>query len=224
MNQDKLKINDKYEFNEKYKMIVTDKLYSSLEMYKRIYVVRFDLRFPVIINDDCDDGIYDYSVVKNNKVITRFFSSVKSKIKAELNRRYSESMKKYKAKLIKHKPRRYEDGMRYVWVKEIGEESERKHYHVLMFFNKDCFFNCNISSRLQRIIDSAWNSALGLSDEIKLVHYCFFQYENLSIYDDDLEEKKKIMLDYYFYLTKEYTKTYDVKERSIGYSKQICNK
>ena len=219
VNQDKLKINNKYEFNKKYKKIIIDRLYSSLEDYNRIYIVRFDLRFPVIINDDCDDGIYDYSVVKNNKVITRFFSSVKSKIKAELNRRYSESMKRYKAKLVKHKPKKYKHGMGYVWVKEMGEESKRKHYHVLMFFNRDCFFYCGAGSRLRNIIDSAWNSALHLSDGKNLVHYCSFLYDSLNIYDESIEEKKKIMLDYYFYLTKEYTKTYDVKERSIGYSK-----
>lgn len=215
------KVRSEFDVNKKYQKIIAERLYSSLGNYKRIYIVRFDLRFPVIIQDDCDDGITDYSIVKNNKVITRFFESMKSTLIAELKRRYTESMKKYNLKKIKQKPRRYKHGMSYVWVKEVGKESERKHYHVMIFFNRDCFYSCKPGGVLGSVINSAWNSALHLPKESKgLVNYCFlhnYQYLNLS--DNEIDEKMEMLLDYSQYMTKVYTKAYDTKERSVGYSK-----
>ncbi|MBF4332576.1 inovirus Gp2 family protein, partial [Vibrio anguillarum] len=96
---------------KEYLIAIKDVLDVSLAEYNRVYVQRIDLRYPGYYeNYNCGD-------------ISRFFSSLKEKIKYDL---------KTKNKIGKC-------NLRYVWVRE-QLSSENPHYHVALLLNKDVYF------------------------------------------------------------------------------------
>ncbi|MFA9202576.1 MAG: inovirus Gp2 family protein [Flavobacteriales bacterium] len=140
----------------------------ALAEYKRLSVMRFDLRFPQ--NLPCRD----------DQAISRFVEALKAKIRADQHRKGTQGKRVYPCNL------------RYVWVKEQAG-SEACHYHVAIVLNHDAYFTlgnytaapCTADPDMpvdhryeppenmaERII-SAWAGALGLSIEhtVGQVHF-----------------------------------------------------
>jgi len=120
----------------------------TLEEYSRVYVLRFDLRFP--------QGYFTF----DSDHISKFIESIKAKMDADLNRKNKKGM----------------CHLRYVWAKE-QDTSDNPHYHVAIFLNKDVYFvHGELSAHegnLSAMIRQAWASSLGLSfhEIVGCVHF-----------------------------------------------------
>lgn len=99
---------------------------------------------------------------------------------------------------------------------------EKKHYHVLLFFNKDIYRSLGDysapSGNLSAMIKQAWCSAIRLlhQDFFSLVH--FVQVFYLDKNQHDLQYKIERVAEHGNYLAKNVTKRYGDGERSIGSS------
>ncbi|MDV5226072.1 inovirus Gp2 family protein [Providencia rettgeri] len=189
--------------NAHYKDKIKMQFDNALKQFNRLFIIRLDLRFPKEMKYKDDD-----------RVITRFFESLKAKLKAreELYR--------------KQNKRIYPHGLRYAWVREIGPKNKRRHYHVILIFNKDAYFtlgnfnseNINLSS----CVIGAWKSALGLMNEINgLVHFCPInvQLSYLDKQHSHFEDKYDTWMGLIDYLAKDYSKCYGRYSRSFGCSR-----
>lgn len=180
-----------------------ERLYETTQLalsdHRRVFAIRFDLRFP-------DDYLPPAS---GSAVISRFVDSLTARIESarERSRRLNGTA---------HQTR-----VRWFWVREIGQEG-RPHYHFVLLLNKDAYhtvgrFNSgreNLYSRLQ----SAWASALRIpfEDADGLVHVPTNPQYHLS-QNDRLE-----MEDYFYrvsYLCKAATKDYGSRCRAFGCSR-----
>ncbi len=175
---------------------------NATEEFPRTLALRVDLRFP---------RRYQYG--DSNRVVTRFIESLKAKLKVDSlrrNRRWR---------------RNWNNRLRYVWVREIGEKNHRKHYHVLLLLNKDFYHGAGrykADDSLYALIQQAWCSALGLDSE----HYpalanitqngCFYLNKN----SPDYLQRVRELLHRMEYLAKHHTKCYDDGYRSIGVSRR----
>ncbi|MEI4955740.1 inovirus Gp2 family protein [Aeromonas caviae] len=136
---------------------------SFLNKHPRVFAVRVDLRFPHIpVMDDPDMPTGFPPEVEEEKVITRFFTSLKSQIQA-LRHRKGQTGKPF--------------FLGYIWVKE-QVTSQYPHYHVVLLFNRDDYgylgdysnFDAdNMATRIRK----AWCRALRLAypDYASLVHF-----------------------------------------------------
>lgn len=114
---------------------------STIAQYPRVFATRFDLMFPV--------GMQNWP----SSVISRFLDYFKALVESHLK---SQGMKSERCQ------------PRIVWAKERNT-SMNSHYHVLLLLNNDVFHmsgrlgseNLNMISR----IESAWAKALGLAFE-----------------------------------------------------------
>lgn len=187
-------------YNAEYQSIINNTIAKALEAHSRSMVFRCDLRFPDI----------ETSAEYDSRVITRFFSSLKAKIRSDLKRK------------ARAWGRGYPCVLNYVWVREYGDEHGRKHYHVLIFVNKDVYHALGDYRAgghcLAAMVREAWSSATGLhhSDFGSLVHFGqrFFIDRNspdLTYQIQKVEERAS-------YLAKHVTKCYGDGGRSIGSS------
>ncbi|MEX9863977.1 inovirus-type Gp2 protein, partial [Providencia manganoxydans] len=110
-------------------------------------------------------------------------------------------------------------------VREIGPKNKRRHYHVILIFNKDAYFtlgNFNSENNLSSCVIGAWKSALGLVDKINgLVHFCPIKV-GCSYLDKKLanfEDKYDAWMGMIDYLAKDYSKCYGSHYRSFGCSR-----
>lgn len=180
-----------------------ERLYETTQLalsdHRRVFALRFDLRFP----DDYRPP------ASGNAVISRFVDSLTVRIESarERSRRLHGTA---------HQTR-----VRWCWVREIGQEG-RPHYHFVLLLNKDAYHTVgrfhsgreNLYSRLQ----SAWASALRIPSEGAdgLVHVPANPQYHLS--QDDHAE----MEDYFHrasYLCKAATKDYGSRCRAFGCSR-----
>ena len=125
----------------------------ALSAHRRVFAVRFDLRFP-------DDYLPPAS---SNAVISRFVASLSTKIEIARER----------AKRLNGSA--HQTSVRWCWVREVGREG-RPHFHFVLLLNRDAYHRVgrfqsereNLYSRLQ----SAWASALKIcvDDAEGLVH------------------------------------------------------
>jgi len=127
-----------------YWSLINKSLLLANDSYPRLSAIRFDLRIP------------DIRSASNSlaAVMKRFFTSLQSKIKHNSN---------FKA----HAKTQY---LRYIWVKEKGNEKNKEHYHVCLFLNKDDFGylgqyreskrgNKTVKNTLRESIVQAWATA-----------------------------------------------------------------
>lgn len=169
--------------------------------HPRILALRFDLRLPDNVLARIDSA-----------VISRFFDSLKAKLKADSNK------KRLAGKRVHPCPPRY------VWVREFNQPAEKKHYHVLLLLNKDAYAFLGdyraSEGNLAALITQAWFSALGINDK---------RYQSLTYFPKNpcyyLDEKTlnadgvyaKLMTRV-SYLAKERSKVSVEGERNFGYS------
>lgn len=90
---------------------------NALKEYPRVFALRVDLRLPD--NEDQSDN-------EDSTLITRFITSMKAQIRADLYRKKQAGKRTYPCRV------------RYIWVREFNME-EKKHYHVLLLLNKDAY-------------------------------------------------------------------------------------
>lgn len=192
---------NKFTYNPKYQSRIKTTLDNSLSVHPRTMVVRVDLRLP---------EKYETTSISP---ITRFFESLKSKINHDLACKEQCWQKKLFCQL------------RYAWVREIGPINGKKHFHVLLFLNKDIYHSLGDFSleagNLSAMIRQAWCSALNLSfpEYQQLVHFP----KNGTIYIDvnhqDYPQQLYRFWERANYLAKEATKHYGDGERSFGCSR-----
>ena len=171
----------------------------ALSAHRRVFAVRFDLRFP-------DD---DLPLESNNTVISKFVDSLTVRIQSarERSKRLNGSA--------------HQTQVRWCWVREIGREG-RAHYHFVLLLNKDAYHTVgrfhSAQENLYRRIQSAWASALEIpvGEADGLVHIPVNAEYHLS--QDDPAE-----MDRYFqrvsYLCKAATKVYGNRCRVFGCSR-----
>lgn len=187
-------------YNSEYQTIIFNTIPKALDAHSRLMVIRCDLRFPLL---ECQ-------AETDSRVITRFFESLKAKIAADLQR----------------KERAWQRGLscvlNYVWVREFGDGNGRKHYHLLLFVNKDVYHSLGdyqaMSGNLGAMIKQAWCSATRLThpDFMSLVHFGRTCY--LDRNSPEINQQIQVVLERADYLAKNITKRYGDGERSIGSS------
>lgn len=131
---------------EKYLQHLHRMFVSAMNEYSRLYVVRLDLRFRA--GDDLPD------IARTNIPIKSFLASLKAKLD------HKDLIK------LKTRGRFNPHGMRYAWAREIGPDSQRPHYHLLLILNGDAYralgnYRDPEQPGLYRSCQQAWASAIG---------------------------------------------------------------
>ncbi|HEJ0337316.1 TPA: inovirus Gp2 family protein [Klebsiella aerogenes] len=187
--------------NADYQQAFYDVIRNAVDEFPRTLALRVDLRFP-----------RHYQYGDSNKEVTRFIESLKAKLLVDCQRKN------------KRWGRNWDNRLRYVWVREVGERNRRKHYHVLLLLNKDFYRGAgsyNADDSLYALIQQAWYSALGLGTEqySGLANMtksgCFYLNRKLPNYMQQVTDLLKRME----YMAKDHTKNYDDGYRSIGMSR-----
>lgn len=190
-------------YNKSYQKQILRTLCSALGAHKRITAVRVDLRIP----------IHHSSQQSSPALMTRFIESLKAKLVVDLDKK---SMRW---------DRRLTCQLKYVWVREFGPINKKKHFHVLLLFNKDAYHALGDfrqdSNTLASMISQAWCSALAAPypEHKTLTH---FPAEGLMYVDANhptFEQQRRQVLDRANYLAKKATKRYGDGERSFGCSR-----
>lgn len=187
-------------YNPEFQAIIFNTVLKALEAHPRLMAIRCDLRFPLEATHAETDP----------RVITRFIVSLKAKINADLKRK--EKVWRRRLSCVLH----------YVWVREYGDVNGNKHYHVLLFVNKDVYHSLGdylaLNGTLSTMINQAWCSATRLNhlDFFSLVHFArvFYLDKNKHVLQFQIER----VVDHANYLAKNVTKRYGDGERSIGSS------
>lgn len=129
--------------------IIDGVLRYAMRDYRRLLVVRLELRFPKAM---------PAGEIPNNKVMGRFIKSLRSKVKCQ------------RARVGRDGKRAHPTDVRLVWVREYGPVSKRPHYHLMIVVNRDAYRGIgDINSdddNLARCIQGAWASALNLNAEV----------------------------------------------------------
>ena len=145
--------------------LILDKLISTtnkaIDEHPRTMAVRVDLRLPYIPDSknpsDWDSPSHELKI--DNAVISRFIASLKAQVRQDLKKKQNDGRRIHPCRV------------RYCWVRELGDNSEQCHYHIVLFFNKDAyahlgalksiFCNRNLIVKIRK----AWASALNGSYE-----------------------------------------------------------
>ena len=173
--------------------------------HPRLSVIRFDLRIT--------DTTTDNPSIILDGVMKRFFTSLQSKIKHNTN---------FKA----HAKAQY---LRYVWVKEKGNEKNKEHFHICIFLNKDDFGfvgqyrkdkrgNKKVINTLRESIVQSWATALKVELMMaeRLVYFgktpLHWLDRKRNSYSADLENVKKRLC----YMAKVETKEFEGRKIGVG--------
>lgn len=194
--------------NDYYLQRCQDIIDLALATHPRLMAVRIDLHFP------------SNELAADTKAITRFIDSLKAKLKANRKSKKKEAEGK----------RVHDTSLFYIWVREIGEESELAHYHLVLMLNKDAFcslgnYQASLTDKHERpslfiMICQAWCSALKLSNIEK--HASLVHFPQHPWYWPRAEERNsgdhKRLLKRVSYMAKDRTKIYSKETRSFGCS------
>jgi hypothetical protein len=190
-------------FNETYLQRMINVINNAITEHPRTLAIRVDLRLP---DDECS---------VRQGLMSRFIESLDAKIEA----RYRSKQKQGK--------RIYPCHLRHAWVREVGEENRRSHYHVVLFVNKDTFSGLGRydenGTGLASLIQAAWLSGLGLSNQSDYRTLVHFPENPLYYLDINAEDYRTIYDRLTFrvsYFAKERTKSYCSEERSFGCSQR----
>ena len=185
-------------YNTKHLQALNKVMDKALSEYPRTYLVRVDLRLD------------DYIPGDRVNIMGRFISSLTSQLKIRERRQ------------CKEEKRVRPNTVRYVWCLERNT-SENDHYHVALLFNQDAYHRLGRyqqSGSLAYLINKAWNSAMGYSndDTPGLVHFPkhgqYWLNANKYSFNDDYDEAYSRLK----YLCKHHTKTYSRTRRCFGSS------
>lgn len=189
-----------YPYIEDYLERCYDVLMHALLRYPSVTGIRFDLHYP-------GDSPLPANAFSNT-VMSRFIKTLRERIARDQLIASREGKRVHMTELD------------YVWVREIAE-SQRPHYHVMVFLNNQAFMSLGDPSKdwdnmAKRIRDS-WAKALGLDyDTAKyLVH--FSEYSSHCILRNDrksIEDAFRALS----YCCKAYSKQYGHPGHSFGSS------
>ncbi|MEX1221762.1 MAG: inovirus Gp2 family protein [Idiomarina sp.] len=173
---------------------------TALSDYSRLFIVRFDLHFPL-----------DYTGDFNTNVISRFFDSLRDKIAYEERSKAAKGVRCHATKV------------RYIWVREQSN-NQRPHYHVVLLLNGDRFnglgrtdsSNTNLANRITR----SWAYALKVPEElgvkgVRFLPDCCYRVDSCFGYHHEILLSLFRRTSYFAKLT---TKVYGTPERSFGCS------
>lgn len=190
---------DKYACNANYLNAIQHVFMQAMNNHPRTLMVRFDLHIP---QGHSFDG----------RMISRFFDSLKARIRAREDKNQRRGVRVHKTKIS------------YVWCREINK-SERPHYHVGLFLNADAFNGLGDyrehRDNLAGMIYSAWQSATGyFCDIISSVHFpkdtpCYL----LNVRDEYYTANLNMAFQRLSYLAKEETKQYGDRSNNFGTSR-----
>ena len=177
--------------------IIDGVLQYAMRNYRRLLVVRLELRFPKCMST---------GEIPGNEALGRFAKSLRSKIEFQ------------RARASKGGKRAHPTDVRLVWVREFGPVSKRPHYHLMVVVNRDAYrgigdLNSN-DDNLARCIQGAWASALRLNPD---AYRGLVSFSRGGQYDIINDNGYKQVLGAMQYLSKEYSKVQD-GARNIGYS------
>ncbi|EDI1682093.1 inovirus Gp2 family protein [Salmonella enterica] len=193
--------------NSDYMKRIRDVTDLATNAHARTCVFTFVLRLPEY--RDNDDSITSTPNLKTG-LMERFTDALRARIAAHQQRR--------KRKGLQVCP----TNLRYVWVREVGK-SDKSHYHMAIFVNKDTFNGLGNYSKeshnLGSYICEAWLSALDLLE--------FPEYRTLVSFNNTPHYLERLWVDRYGqqflklqrhleYFAKERTKAYSKEERSLG--------
>lgn len=189
-----------YQIDVGYKDIILNVLNSAISLFPRVAVFRFDLSYAQAMD----------FVADKSSDISRFRDLLVQRMMCDVR----EKERSWGRNLIHH--------MFYVWVREYGSVNGRKHYHVLLFLNKDIyhsFGNFSIESgNLGSMIRDSWNTATGnyLYPQAQVYFGRVFYITRNDVVDESAFPEFMSCVNY---LAKERDKHYGDGYRSIGSSR-----
>ena len=195
----------KSKYNLSYLSKIKLTIHKALTSHRRITAIRVDLRFPTYKD-------YEFPYQDDSGVIIRFIESLKAQLKVDVPRRSLQWNRKLTCQL------------HYVWVREFGEINGKKHYHVILFFNKDVYHTVGNfkqeSGTVYSMVQKAWFSAMKLPyrKSKPLAHFpdkCVAYFTDKDI---DILNENEWVIRQSNYLAKNHTKVID-GERSFGRSR-----
>lgn len=201
-----MNINQRYNMNhgpisEHYLNKMNRTIENSLKEHPRTMAVRVDLRLP--------DGV---TAATDSALISRFVGSLKAKLIADLKRKTKKGIRVHPCTL------------RYIWVREFNKGEDKKHYHIVLLFNKDTYAflgNYKANERnLASMIIKAWCSALRIDYRSyrQLIHFpenpCYYISRSKAQSTDAIGN----LIYRASYLAKLQSKSYDDGERNFGCS------
>lgn len=171
----------------------------ALWQHPRTFAFRVDLHLP---------GGYDFS---DSKVISRFWNSLRSKIKSDFLRK-SKSGRVHPSEL------------NYIWARECPDG--KPHYHLVVLLNADAY-DClgrmdAYEGNLAAMVKQAWTSALGRSGDLKAVSVLVHFPQNAEYrIDRGFQSWQADFADLFYrasYLTKIRTKVFGNQKNTFGHS------
>jgi hypothetical protein len=180
---------------------------NALEEYPRTFALRVDLRLPDGIN--CNEDA---------TIITRFITSVKAQVRADLYRKKKAGKRTYPCRV------------RYIWVREFGQKG-KKHYHVLFLLNKDAYAypgdyknlaaeELKLYGGISWMIADGWMRALKRSDKKyhRMVYLPKRGYYHLNRKNGETDPEYQDLLSRVSYMAKEFSKDNSDGQRNFGCS------
>lgn len=195
----------KSKYNQDYLNKIKQTIHKALMSHRRITAIRVDLRFPTYKDDE-------FPYQDDSGVITRFIESLKAQLKFDIPKKALQWNRKLSCKLHN------------VWVREFGEINGKKHYHVILFFNKDVYHTVGNfkqeSGTVYSMVQKAWFGAMKLPyrKSKPLAHFpdkCVAYFTDKDI---DILNENEWVIRQSNYLSKNHTKVID-GERSFGRSR-----
>jgi hypothetical protein len=185
---------------------INDFISSSLSHHSKITFYRVDLRFP----DTCNP--YPSQIIDAPTHFVRNDSSVISRFQDALKWRLNKHIKQYSKSLTV---------IHTLWVRELSQ-SAGYHYHLIIALNANSFFgfgNYDNEETLANMIQTAWNSALGIGNEPPyFVYFSNIHFIDLSLTDKVLKAELKDTYNHFSYLAKTATKPQYDGKRNFGCS------
>lgn len=189
---------------EEYLAQAWDTVKRTVEQYRRVTAIRFDLRLPENY-PSWDSG-----------VISRFMESLKAKLRAEELRKARVGMRVHPTIL------------RVVWVRE-QDSSHHPHYHVCILLNGDAYYHlgsfkevAEAQSNMATRIQEAWASALGMHPEYSrgLVHFPPNRVYRIDANSDQFLSQMVSLFTRLSYFAKARSKQYGDGSNSFGCSRR----
>lgn len=186
-----------YTYHPNWQQRIADTFNCALNAYSRVLALRVDLRLP------------DAPAATDAAVISRFTDALKSRIDAHFTRQRREGKRVWPTTL------------RFVWAREFGEIKGKKHYHVVLLFNRDTWCgpgDYNKPDTLAGMIKQAWCSALQVNAQMHSVLARFPKSPVFWLTRGDEAQLQQALL-HASYLAKFATKITGDGERNFGCSR-----
>ncbi|EAA9207359.1 inovirus Gp2 family protein [Salmonella enterica] len=200
-------------FNTHYIVRMISVIDNALAQYPRTTAIRIDLHLPEY--RDIGDSILCMPNLDPG-LMSRMMESLNEKVEVYCKRKSKQWGRTCSCKV------------RYIWVREIGNEN-KPHYHAVIFVNNDVFNSLGSykenSTGLASLIHQAWLSALRIDQGLNTSG--LVQIPKNPIYYLDKGNSNGMFQDTYnkltfrlSYMAKESTKSYSANTRSFGCSQK----